>query len=160
LNYSSVPDKNVHPDAKHAFDCVQEAYQYALEYLLLTENYSGRRAQSNYLTGVITRQLSFSNTKKIIQKYSKRTKLRFDTWKARLRLLLYRLRQGHWKEEMRDIIVAPLETIKVRLIDLRDRFCYAPSVRDRLELCGELLYDHKLNLLASTLWLYYLYDTM
>jgi hypothetical protein len=141
-------DKNPHPDAKVAFDCLQDAYYVATEqWHKQEEQRYQQQLRPPKKTKVTSLMKSLSTNKasmkKFVSKYSKQFNYKFENWKARFNLLAHRIRAGQWREEFTEVVGIPLRHLLDDLRLLKDRFCYAPSNVDRLQLCGELLYDHK-----------------
>lgn len=123
------PDKNPHPDAKYAFDILQDAYE-----TLLTP--SSRREYNDLL------RRQYQKKKMTIKKIKKRLSDEIINFKARFLLFAHRIRHGQIKEEVHDLLESPKAKLTGILHKLQ-HISLLPSVYDRIVYLHEMIWTHR-----------------
>lgn len=119
------PDKNPHPDAKRAFDFLQEAFA-TLSNPLKREQYDNR--------------ISRKNSKFSWKKYSRRVYMLWNNFHSRLLLFIHRMKKGETKEELEDLL--NVQERRTRGILLLEKLALQPSTNDQVQLIGEIYQDN------------------
>lgn len=125
LVFDVHPDRNPHPDAKKAFDYVHEAHQTLssserAEYDRRVKNkrrWSGKKLQQRYRNAV-------------------------EDLRARSLLLMHRLRNGLWREELKEVVFDRWTRLITRLHRFAEKVVLLPSIEDRMALVNEIYQDN------------------
>lgn len=125
LVFDLHPDRNPHPDAKKAFDYVHEAYQTLS---------SPDRAEYDRRV----RNKRRWSAKKLQQRYRNVV----EDLRARSLLLVHRLRNGLWREELQEVVLDRWARLVAWLHRFAEKVALLPSTEDRAALVNEIYQDN------------------
>lgn len=134
------PDKNPHPDAKKAFDAIQDAFE-VLTSPMKRSSYDKKLSRRSGITA-----------KKVIKKI----KTEWYNLKSRLLLLIHRIGQGEGKEELDELIISPSKHLISKLSNFGEKAVSLPLM-DRVLLLSELYEDNWRMLLLSSLFISFIF---
>ena len=128
LALSIHPDKNPHPDAKQAFEYIQEAFE-TLSLPLKRIEYNNKIRKGKPM------KLNYKKIKRRI--YNE-----YINWRSRIELFVYRVKHGEVQAEYDELVNQPLQAIKSKLLQLKGKFVDLPSDYDRIHYLSELYFDN------------------
>ncbi len=129
------PDKNPHPDAKQAFEYVQEAFE-TLSLPLKRIEYNNKIRKGKPI------KINF-------KKLKRRFYNEYINWKSRIELFVYRMQHGDAQVEYEELVHRPIQNIKSNVMQLRSKFVDLPSDYDRVHYLSELYFDNWKTLLRN-----------
>ena len=130
------PDKNPHPDAKAAFDALQDSFN-------TLANYQKRADYDKDL------QRTKRRKKFTVKRMKKFWKDLWFNWHSRYLLFMHHLETGEAQVEI-DEFMATFTTKRDALHHLAQHFVLLPSALDRFKMMNEILWDHKRGILAAS----------
>ena len=130
------PDKNIHPDAKKAFDAIQDAFE-VLTSPIKRSNYDKK----------LSRRSGFT-MKKVLKKF----KTEWYNLKSRILLLIYKIRKGEGHEELEELVLSPSKHILSKVTHFSEK-AVALSLLDRVSLLLELYEDNWKNIIAVSFFI-------
>jgi hypothetical protein len=127
------PDKNPHPDAKKAFDAIQDAFE-VLTSPTKRSTYDKKLSRRSGMT-----------SKKIIKKI----KTEWYNLKSRLLLFIHQIRKGEGKEELDELVISPSKQLIFNVFNFVEKAVSLPLF-DRVLLLLEIYEDNwKILILSS-----------
>ena len=129
------PDKNPHPDAKQAFEYVQEAFE-TLSLPLKRIEYNNKIRKGKPI------KINFKKVKRRL--YNE-----YINCKSRIELFIYRVKHGDAQVEYEELVHRPMQNIKESMMQLRSKFVDLPSDFDRVHYLSELYFDNWKTLLRK-----------
>jgi hypothetical protein len=127
------PDKNMHPDAKKAFDAIQDAFE-VLTSPSKRSNYDKKLSRRSGMT---------------MKKVLKKVNTEWFNLKSRVLLLIHKIRKGEGREELDELVVVPSKQVLSKVSNFGDK-AVALSVVDRVSLLLELYEDNWISILLTS----------
>jgi hypothetical protein len=129
------PDKNPHPDAKTAFDCLQEAYT----------TLADPSARESY------EKMQMRKSKFSMKKFKKKVQLWKKNIRSRYLLFVHRMKNGQASEEYEEIVGARLKELSQMVTHWLEKVVLVPTALDRAKLVGEVYYDNLKGIMITSL---------